>query len=171
MIKIQILRIEGMCMNQQQMNVAREALIDWLKDPRELGKAPAKMEYAGTFVLHDMNYYIFKFKKSILGKWLIGVSGGFAGDELELCGHMFSEMQEYREATAQEDAVKLVETVRSYWMKQAEDAEKNKENPGTFVNFVLLKEAKWDKEKFMKCLAEEWQNFYPTLQTMFWNMT
>ncbi|MBQ7919356.1 MAG: DUF4261 domain-containing protein [Lachnospiraceae bacterium] len=58
---------------------------------------------------------------------------------------------------AQEDAIKLVETVRSYWIKRAEDAEKNKENPGSFINFVLLKEAKWDKNLLIKALAEDWK--------------
>ncbi len=65
-------------------------------------------------------------------------------------------MQEYKETTAKEDAIKLVETVRSYWIKRAEDSEKNKENPGSFVNFVLLKDAKWNKEVLIKALADDW---------------
>jgi len=87
----------GTHINHEQMNVAAKALVDWLKDPRELGKAPAKIECTGTFILHEMTYYIFKYKKNFLGKWLLGVSGGFEGNSLELCGHMFSEMQEYKE--------------------------------------------------------------------------
>lgn len=151
-------------MNTQQMNAAKNALSDWLAHPQELGKAPAKIECAGTFELHDMLYYIFKYKKGLLGKWLLGVAGGYEGDDLQHCGHVFSEMQEYVEASAQEDAIKLVELVRSYWINKAEeiekrkeDAEKRKENAGTFVNFVLLKDAKWEEGLFAKALADDWQ--------------
>lgn len=144
-------------MNEQQMNVAKDALVQWLSHPQELGKKPAKIEYAGTFILYDMHYYIFKYKKGIFGKWLLGVSGGFVGDELEHCGHVISQMQEYSEATAQEEAIRLVGLVRSYWIERAEEAEERKKNSGSFVNFVLLKEAKWDKEQFLKVLEEEWK--------------
>ena len=55
-------------------------------------------------------------------------------------------MENYDPATAQEKAIALVEMMRSYWMEQAQRAEEQKENPGTLVNYVLLKEAKWDRE-------------------------
>ena len=88
-------------MNQEQMNAAMESLTEWLAHPAELGKAPAKIECAGEFDLHDLHYYIFKYKKSLMGKWLLGVCGGYEGDELEHCGHVFSEMENYDPATAQ----------------------------------------------------------------------
>lgn len=143
-------------MNEIQMNAAKEVMIEWLKHPAELGKAPSKIECAGQFELGDMHYYIFKYKKGLLGKWLLGVSGGFEGDALETCGHTYSEMQEYNEASAKEDASALVEYVRNYIKEQAEKAEKRKENPGTFVNFVLLKEPVFDKEAFLKQIKEDW---------------
>ena len=49
-----------------------------------------------------------------------------------------------------------MEAVRSYWMEQARRAEEQKENPGTFVNYVLLKEANWDKEALLRNLKETW---------------
>ena len=143
-------------MNQEQMNAAMESLTQWLAHPAELGKAPAKIECAGEFELHDLHYYIFRYKKSLMGKWLLGVCGGYEGDELEHCGHVFSEMENYDPATAQEKAIALVEMMRSYWMEQAQRAEEQKENPGTFVNYVLLKEAKWDKEALLRDLKETW---------------
>lgn len=143
-------------MNQAQMNAAKEAMVDWLAHPAELGKAPSKIECAGEFDLHDMHYYIFKYKKGLLSKWMLGVAGGYEGDDLQNCGHTFSEMQEYKEATAKEDAIALVEHVRAFIMEQAKKAEEHKENPGTFHNFVLLKKDAWDKEAFLKLLNIDW---------------
>lgn len=144
-------------MNQKQVEIAKKDMIQWLAHPQELGKVPAKIECAGEFDLHDLHYYIFKYKKNIFGKYLIGVCGGFEGEELEYCGHVISQMQEYNEVTAVEDASAMVEIVREYWMEQAKIAEEQKDNSGTFVNFVLLKENKWDKEAFRRQLKEDWQ--------------
>lgn len=105
-------------MNLQQ-EAAKAAMIKWLANPAELGKAPKKIEYAGEFQLHDMIYYVFRFKKSIFGKWLVGVSGGYEVGGLEHCGHVFSEMEEYSSETAQQKAVAMVEMLREYWMGQA----------------------------------------------------
>ena len=143
-------------MNKEQLNAATEAMIEWLAHPAELGKAPAKIECAGEFNLHEMHYYIFKYKKSALGKWLLGICGGYEDDELENCGHVFSEMEEYHEETAEEDAIALVEYVREYIMNLAKTAEERKENAGTFINYVLLSEAKWDKEALLRDLKETW---------------
>ena len=43
-------------MNEKQMQAARDAMIEWLEHPHELGAAPAEIECAGTFELHDMTY-------------------------------------------------------------------------------------------------------------------
>ena len=114
-------------MNIEQMNAAKESMIDWLSHPNELGKPPAMIECAGTFDLHDMHYYIFKFKKRKLGAWLLGVCGGYIDDELEHCGHVFSDMQEYYEKTAVIQATGMVEMIRSYWMNEAKKVEANQE--------------------------------------------
>ncbi|MCH5204228.1 MAG: DUF4261 domain-containing protein [Oscillospiraceae bacterium] len=143
-------------MNKEQLNAATEDMIEWLSHPAELGKAPAKIECAGEFDLYEMHYYIFKYKKSMLGKWLLGVCGGYEENELENCGHVFSEMEEYNEATAVEQATALVENVRQYYMDRENELEKRKENPGTFVNYVLLSEVKWDKASFLRDLNETW---------------
>lgn len=144
-------------MNEMQKNAAKEEMINWLSHPQELGKAPAKIECAKEFDLHDMHYYIFKYKKNMLGKWLLGVCGGYEDDSTEHCGHVFSDMKEYNDATAIEDATALVEMIRSYWMEQAQKAEKEKESSGNSVNFVLLKEAKFDKDAVLRDLKAKWQ--------------
>ncbi len=144
-------------MNQAQMNAARDEMSSWLAHPQELGATPAALEWAGEFDLHDMHYYIFKYKiEADDDKWLLGVAGGYAGDELEHCGHVFSEMEEYLPDTAEEQAKALVEMVRSYWMQQAEEAEEHKANPGSFLSFVLLEKPEWDKQAFVQALQKEW---------------
>lgn len=143
-------------MGTQQMESAEEALTQWLSHPQELGKAPAKIECAGSFDLHDMKYYMFKYKKNFLGKWLLGVCGGYEGDSLEHCGHVFSEMKEYKEAAAVEDAKAMVEMLRAYWMEQAKQAEERKENAGAFAGFALLSENRWNKEQLISDLKAEW---------------
>lgn len=143
-------------MNTDQMQAAKENMVEWLSHPQELGKAPAKIECAGTFDLYEMRYYIFKYKKSLIGKWLLGVCGGYEGDSLENCGHVFSEMEEYHESTAVEQATAIVEMIRAYWMEQVNQAEERKENAGQFVGFVLLSNAVWDKAQLIRDLKEKW---------------
>ena len=106
-------------MNDKQLQAAEKNMLDWLADPHELGKKPYRMEPAGEFELHDLHYYIFRFKPGLFSKWLTGVSGGFEEDDLTPCGHTFSDMKEYNPQTAQEDCIKMVERIRAYWMEQA----------------------------------------------------
>lgn len=80
-------------MNEQARN-AMAVMEEWLSSA-ELGKKPAKLEIAGEFDLHDLHYYIFKFKKSVLGSWKVGVCGGYEGEGLGHCGHIFSAMEAY----------------------------------------------------------------------------
>lgn len=143
-------------MKTKQMEAAQKAMSEWLSHPQELGKAPAKIECAGSFDLHEMHYYMFKYKKGLLGKWLLGVCGGYEDDELEHCGHVFSNMSEYNERTALEDAKQMVEMIRSYWMEQARLAEERKEHAGTFAGFVLLSDVSWDKQQLIHDLKAEW---------------
>lgn len=143
-------------MNEKQMQAARDAMIEWLEHPHELGEAPAEIECAGTFELYDMTYYLFKYKREAGGKWLLGVCGGYEGGDLGHSGHVYSEMEEYDESTAVEKATAMVEMIRSYWMEQAKLAEERKEKAGAFVGFVLLSEVEWDKEQLICDLKEEW---------------
>jgi len=106
-------------MNREQRQAAQEAMTAWLSDEHELGKKPNKIECAGEFEYNEMRYYIFKFKASVFGKWMVGVCGGFEGDDLEHCGHVFSEMKEYSEAAAQQDCIAMVEKIMAYWKERA----------------------------------------------------
>ncbi len=42
-------------------------------------------------------------------------------------------------------------------LKQMSEAEENGGKGGAFLNFVLLKEAKWDKARFLQYMEEEWK--------------
>lgn len=110
-------------MNKEQLNAARQAMIEWLSDPHELGKKPAKIECAGEFDYNEMHYYIFKFKGGLFGKWLVGVCGGYEDDDLDHCGHVFSDMQEYNEVSAQNECIAMVEKIMAYWIERAKDFE------------------------------------------------
>lgn len=109
-------------MNQQQA-AAMQSMKEWLSHPGELGKEPAKIEPAGEFDLHGLHYYMFRYKKGILGKWLLGVCGGYGPGDTEHCGHVFSEMEPYDAATAVDKAKEMVEMIRRYWMEQAKALE------------------------------------------------
>lgn len=153
--------------NQQQ--AALEAMTSWLADEQELGKIPYKIEHAGEFMLHEMKYYLFKYKKKMLSSWLLGVCGGYESPEdTEHCGHIFSEMQPYNPATAVEEATKMVEMIREYWMQRAaeyENASGNGPNGddddengagGIFNGFVLLNSVEFDREEIIARLQQDW---------------
>ena len=139
-------------MNSEQMKAAQESMTEWLSHPQELGKAPVKIECTGDLELNEMTYYLFRYKKNALGKWLLGVCGGYEKDKLEHCGHVFSEMEEYSEDTAVEKAAAMVEKICAYWKEQAED----EENAGAFAGFVLLSDADWNKTQLIQDLKTEW---------------
>lgn len=143
-------------MNEIQMRAAREAMTEWLSHPQELGKPPARLECAGEFDLHDLHYYIFRYQKTAGDPWLIGVAGGYEEDGLEHCGHVFSEMEPYEEATALEKAAALVETVRRFWIDQAKEAEERQATAGSFAGFVLLSEAEWSPQDLVDDLKRTW---------------
>ena len=143
-------------MDNRQKDAAQAAMIAWLSHSQELGHEPAEIECTGTFVLHDMTYYIFKYKDTKDSEWLLGVNGGYEGDSLSDCGHTFSEMEPYDEHTAVEKVTEMVENIRSYWMEQAKQAEEREKKAGTFVGFALLSDNSWDKEKYISDLKEQW---------------
>jgi len=151
-----------------QQQAATQSMTDWLADERELGRKPSKIEVAGEFDLHGMHYYIFKYKKGMLGKWLLGVCGGYESpSDTEHCGHIFSEMQPYDPATAEKEAISMVEMIREYWMNQAAEIEASEQqqntdgagddSSGIFNGFVLLNSDSFDLEQVKANLLQDWQ--------------
>ena len=58
---------------------------------------------------------IFKYKKSLFGKWLLGIVSESG---------TFSEMKEYKQENEIEDAKKLLEILKNYWKQMAEQMTK-----------------------------------------------
>ncbi len=123
-----------------QKENALQCMIEWLSHENELGKAPSQIQIAGEFDLHNLHYYIFKFKKSRFSSWLVGVCGGYHEDEIGHCGHIFSEYENYHEDTAQQKCINMIEQIREYWMNAANESAELKERT-LFVHFVLLKDS------------------------------
>lgn len=144
-------------MGTEQKNAAQQEMVKWLSGPLELGKAPAQIEFACTFDLQGLRYYIFRYKKQGSGKWTLGVCGGYEGEKLEHCGHIFSEEEEYSEADVSKRAAQLVKRVQRYWAEQAQVEEENKKKPGDFTNLVLLEQADWNRAALKKELKEKWK--------------
>lgn len=143
-------------MNAQEQ-AATAVMEDWLSHPDELGKKPAKLEIAGTFDLNGLHYYIFKFKKTLLSSWKVAVCGGYEGDGVGHCGHIYSEMEPYDPSTAQEKCVAMVEKIRQYWMERADAQTDGTEHTGeNFVGFVLLSTPEFNTEQFRNTLMEDW---------------
>ena len=99
----------------KQIKAAEQALSEWLADADRMGKAPVKIECTMDFEMDGLKYYVFKYRKKALGPWYIGISGGFEGDSLEHCGHIFSGMEDlYKEKTALDLAKKMAMFIRDF---------------------------------------------------------
>lgn len=109
-------------MTTTQEDIAKQAMINWLSHPHELGNSLSEIELASSFTSDGMQYYIFKFKKkSFLGsKWMLGVCGGYEIGASEHCGHVFSDYKEYKPESAKQDAIYIVERIKDYWKLRAE---------------------------------------------------
>ena len=59
-------------MNIKQQEVAQMNMVEWLSDLQELGEKPSRIEFVKEFELHEMHYYIFKFKRSVFDSRLVG---------------------------------------------------------------------------------------------------
>ncbi len=140
-------------MNTQKMNEAKQQMAEWLCDPRELGEKPAKLEYVKTFTDPDgIECMIFKFKKTLLSKWMLGVVSD-AG--------VFSEMQVYNEETAEKDAAECLDWLKTYWKdmearQSGEGANEYKDETGRFTALILLSDKTWDKKQFRQDMKEDW---------------
>ena len=96
-------------MNEKQKELAQNALCEWLAEREEMGgKPPKKIEFA--FALKDeqngdLIFFVFKFKKSAMGKWIIGIAGGFPDEQSTDCSAIFSGFDEF--PAKEDDAIEL----------------------------------------------------------------
>ena len=94
-----------------EIEKAKLNLENWLSDSHELGHKPKVVKYANSFEDEDgIKCMIFKYKKSIFGKWLLAIVSESG---------TFSEMQKYNKSTEIEDAKKILEMLKNYWKEMA----------------------------------------------------
>lgn len=105
-------------MNKQK-EAALQSMINWLAHPNELGKEPYKIECTKEFDLYDLHYYVFRFKTKLFDDWKLAVCGGYEEKQEEHCGHIYSDMKKYHDKSAINDAIEIVERIRTYWMNRA----------------------------------------------------
>ena len=105
-------------MNAKQMTAAMVMMNTWLAHPSELGKPPHRLQCMGEFDHHGLHYYIFRFRKTMFSRWMVGVCGGYEGSSMESAGHVLSRMLPYKEATAEAECKAMVDILRSYWMQR-----------------------------------------------------
>lgn len=105
--------------NNAQCEAALRSMQKWLSHPCELGHRPRSIEAVGTFTLNGLTYYIFKFQPEAGDNWLVGVTGGFAPDGLEPCGHTFSSYQPYDDEKAESMCITMVNELIAYWKARA----------------------------------------------------
>ncbi len=99
---------------------AKENLSEWLSDFRELGQKPVKIEYTNSFEEEGIHCFIFKYKKTILGKWMLGIVSDSG---------TFSKMEEYHKETEIEEAKVIIKLLKEIWQRQAKELEqKQKED-------------------------------------------
>ncbi len=129
----------------------KQAVIEWLEHPSELGKKPYAIEFTKQFTTDDgIECLIFKYKKSIMSPWLLAIASESG---------IFSEQNKYDPSTEVEDAVKLVEFLKQFWKNKAAEAgekEERAKEAGRFVGFVLLENSDWTCHGFEKQFKEDW---------------
>lgn len=156
-----------MNINEEQRTAAYNGMVEWLKDEHELGKEPYRITLATEFDLHNLHYYVFKYKKNAFSKWMLGVCGGYEENELTNCGHVFSEMEEYKDKTAVAAATAIVEKIRKYYMDLArkdcckvvenENTNTDSKKKGIFAGFVLLDTCEMDVSRFKSSFEKDWE--------------
>ena len=104
---------------KREQDAAIQTMQEWLSDPSELGRIPAKLEIAGEFDQDDRHYYIFKYKKYLWSKWLMGVCGFEDPECLIPCEQTFNMREPYDPATARAKCKAMVGMICQYGMEQA----------------------------------------------------
>ncbi len=104
-------------MNDEQMQLGKLYLAGWLLSEEVVEKKPNKIEFAFEFDNHGIHYYVYKFKKSAFGKWLVGICG-FDGDSNENIGHALSGLEEYEEDSVRELTMAMSQFLYEYYSRE-----------------------------------------------------
>ena len=152
-------------MNDKQKDIAKEALCKWLSEQEQMsGQPPKKIEYA--FALKDDQnngriFFVFKFKKTAIGKYLIGIAGGFENEESTDCSEIFSGFDEFpdnRDA-AVELAFKMIDFIFMFNARQ-------KMLSVFEQNMKYIKAEELDAEKTARQFVKSETRFFLTVGTV-----
>ena len=152
-------------MNENQKETAKQALLEWLSAQEQMsGQPPKKIEYAFALKDDENNgriFFVFKFKKTAMAKWLIGISGGFPDEESTECSAVFSGFDEFpadRDAAA-ELAFRMIDFILQYNAKQ--------KMLGIFEqNMKYIKDVTLDAEKIARQFVKTETRFFLTVGTV-----
>lgn len=126
-------------------------VVEWLKHPNELGKAPAKIEFVKEFTdPDDIHCCIFKFKKGILSPWLLAIHSDSG---------VFSEQEKYDANRDIEQASELLNYLKQYWKNVALNEEERSARAAKaekFHAFILKAEPKFEPNSFLELYEQEW---------------
>lgn len=156
---------EEVFMNDKQKDIAQNALCEWLTEQEQMdGKPPKKIEY--EFALkddqnNDLIFYVFKFKKSAMGKYLIGIAGGFPDEESTDCSAIFSGFDEF--PAKKDDAVGLAFAMIDFIL-QFNAKEKIQEVFKQNLKYISQTEA--DAEKIARQFVKTQTRFFLTVGTV-----
>lgn len=128
-----------------------EEIAEWLLHPSELGRIPKRIEFVKEFTDKDgINCKIFRYKTGMFSPWLMAIHSDSG---------IFSEKEKYNEADDISQATKMLETLKQYWKKVAENAQKkdNRESRAAhYLAFALNRERKFDANEFQNRLEADW---------------
>ena len=149
--------------NNKQADVALNALSEWLADEEHLGKAPSKIECTMDFEMDGLKYYIFRYRKKMLGPWFIGICGGFEGNSLEHCGHIFSGMEDvYEEKTALDLGQRMAAFIRDF---NAREQFREAIDEKFKLNLKYISQTEADVDKIARQFVKTNSRFYLTVGT------
>lgn len=150
--------------DKRQEHAAMVALMEWLSDSDRLGKLPSKIECTMDFEMDGLKYYIFKYRKKVLGKWYIGICGGFEGDSLEHCGHIFSGLEDlYEKKTALDLGKKMAAFIRDY---NAREQFREAIDEKFKLNLKYISQTEADVDKIARQFVKTNSRFFLTVGTV-----
>lgn len=126
-------------------------VIEWLKHPNELAKAPAKIEFVKEFTDEEgIHCLIFRFKKGIFSPWMMAIHSDSG---------IFSEQEKYDEANDIAQATKMVNYLKQYWKNVAlneEEKQEREEKASPFCAFLLKAQPKFEPALFLEMFENDW---------------
>lgn len=152
-------------MNESQKETAKQALLEWLSAQEQMsGQPPKKIEYAFALKDDENNgriFFVFRFKKTAISKYLIGIAGGFENEESTNCDMIFSGFDEFpadRDA-AVELAFKMIDFTVMFSARQ--------KMLGVFEqNIKYIKAEELDAEKIARQFVKSETRFFLTVGTV-----